>query len=354
MKKIIAAILIVSLLFTLSACGSNPSKVEKQYIALAQESLEKEDFNKAKEIINEGLKSKPKSEFLQNMLQEIEEAEAAAIPPVPTIDEVKNRFIEFYDLVMKWYVSGNVSKSDKTPITYQHTFDNGNTDEVFGSIITEPGIGSVSDLENLFLSYCTEEAYKDIKTYGPPLGFYDDVQGNFCQSHIMGGYYGDYYFDKLSVKVTPLGEENFSISFLKTYIEEYAEVYSCSCMYSRDDSKQYKFGIITEKMVSEQYPEPKTYKTAAGGTSINLKEFPHEEAEAIISLNENQVVTVISKYDNWAYAVTEENNAGWIKFSKLSENSGSRSSGRSGGGNIVNDAVNAGIGIASGVLNSIF
>lgn len=349
MKKIISFIAVFALILSLAACGSEIKKIEKEYVEKIELYISENDHVNALKTVKEALEKAPESEKFNELLMQVNDM-------VPTEEEIKANFIEYQRLLDKWFEFAfrTVSHSD-TPykVVGEDEFSS-----VSSYLVTEEGIKTKADLEALFTQYCTKEVFDELS---PDLGTYEDIDGKLCLSMIFGGMEGTVDFDKYSVDVKKVSDEDFEVTYLILYTGgmEGAAKASCFCSKGKDG---YKFGKESRQDIYSDYVK---VNISAPTASIEAKEFPHDSAETAFSFSTETSCHAVVEVDGWTYIQDDDGNGGWIKseyieiLTEEGTQDGSQNNKPSGGrgasvGDVVGGVVDAGIGFAAGVLNSIF
>lgn len=363
MKKALSLLLVALMLLSLTACGK--SGEIKKYIQTARTYLEAEDFDSARKVIEGALLANPDDVRLTEMLNTIEEAEKAAIP---TEEDVLDRFNEYIDLCEKWFFNPTVNISDAIYRNVTVDYDWG-TEELMAHLVIGEAAETKADLDAIFAEYCTEEAYDSLF---PPLGYYIDVDGKLCYGIYVGGMEGYTQLYKETATVSKESDKEFSVEYLSiNYEGDTATVYECSVFCSRCEDGKFRFGPESSNAANE-FIEYDQYALISPG---DIYEWPSEDADVKMSLDGNRYeVCCGTKYNGFVY-VCGDGFDGWAGDNCLYpsttnmglerdfsggddedcyyRNNPMPSNGNS-GNNALNNAVQAGVNIAGGILNSIF
>lgn len=89
-KKVLCLILSLVIIFSLSACTGNNDELELEYYNKAKSYMDKGDYDKAFEVIDEGLEEVGESAFLSDLLKEIEDAQKDSEEETESVSESIN------------------------------------------------------------------------------------------------------------------------------------------------------------------------------------------------------------------------------------------------------------------------
>lgn len=334
-KRAVSLIITAFMLLSFTACGKDKNKeIEDRYLSEAQVYIDAGNYEQARKVLIDAVVELPDSDALAAKLIEVDELEAAQKPYIPTEDDVKAEFLDFYEMYDKWFVKGFFAVSHS-----ESPYKSGS--ETTSYIITETGITSKAQLDEVFLTYVTEEAYK---AFAPPLGFYEEIDGRFCITVYLGGVESLPQLDPDSIKINKISDNDFEIKYLTIESNGMDGVAKCSCFYSFTDNG-YRLGAINSEYV-ESALEYGSYKVSTTEESLKVRKYPHNSSEVVTTLANGAAVTVVYAYENWAYISTDDEPIGWVNSDFVEPVAGHSGT--------IGEIVDAGFDFVHGIINGLF
>lgn len=313
MKKIIAAIFTILILISLSSCDANQKRKEAIYVNKAQELLDSGDVKGAKEILNKGIEVFPESTEIKTMLDSIEESESFATSEKASKEAEEKKFKPSSKGCYKGTYIPNFCDFAKVP------------ERVQGSEV----VGFVYEV-------------KDTKVFDSYLKELEN-RGFILTDHREE--YAEYF------TYTMYADEAHTETLEKVYLTEATNI---------DNGK---LRIVIEGNIDEYYDEiyaytdspitPGLYYIATQSDDLLVHHIPKSGTEIFGKIPKGTVVNVIESRGNWSYVDYGNGNEGWVCSDYLKPYTSTGSSGES-VGDLVGGIVDAGLGVASGVLNSLF
>ncbi len=318
MKKIIAAIFTILILISLSSCDANQKGKEAIYVNKAQELLDSGDAKGAKEILNKGIEVFPESTEIKSLLDSIEESESVAASEKASKEAEEKRFKPSNKGCYKGSYIPNFCDFAKVPERVQGSEDVGfvyevNDVKVFDSYIKE------LEKRGFVLTYHHEE-YAEYFTYTM---YADEARTEAIEEVYL-------------TEATNIDNGKLCIIIEGNLDKYYSEMYA----------SEYSDSAIT----------PGLYFVATQSDDLLVHHVPKSGTEIFGKIPKGTVVNVIETRGNWSYVDYGNGNEGWVSSDYLKPYTASSSSGGSSAsvGDLVGGIVDAGLGVASGVLNSLF
>ena len=260
MKRLVAILTVLTILFSFASCSSSKEKeLEQQYATIAQQYIENGDIETAIKALNEGLTKIPDSIILQGLLDSIAEKEEETTTKAPVVvneTTIINDFKELRKLYYKWFEDFTFA-ADKNNIVYLEDYSS-------QYAVTEPGVETYADFMALFTRYCDEGL---LNSYASKSFIkYKDVDGKLhaIEPEIME--LGD-STDK-DYKVTKISETEYELVYNEFHsVYDEIEYYKVTVDYVLGEDGEWKF--CNEKRENMGYVDDSGMDNGSGNNGNN-------------------------------------------------------------------------------------
>lgn len=249
MKRLISILIILMTIFTLASCGSNSGdSLEDKYYNTAQEYIEKEDFDTALKVIEEGLSKIPDSSMLVELKDKITSEDETTVTTteepttvVPTEESIIKEFTALRTIYRKWF--------ERYEFEYNETAGTLLENYMVKYPVKDATVKSKADLDNLFLKYCNDSLYK--KYSESSLVTFKDENGTlYC---VMPEAFGFSSTADKDIKVEKLTDTDYQLTYIEDVSDE-GDVYSynVTLAYTLSADGVWRFGTETRTLIEDE------------------------------------------------------------------------------------------------------
>lgn len=185
--------------------------------------------------------------------------------------------------------------------------------EVSYYLISGPGIHSLDDLRNKFLTYCSKDVYDGLfDEY-----WFKDINGKLT----IGSEYCEPASSSYVIKsTTKVSDSEYRIVTDSTILT--AGPYSTFTTTWTLKKENSKWLVTAMEMGTRTYVDwlDKEYKVNTQSSDLNMRAFPNAKAEVILTLKKGTVVGVYRTCGDWyniSYSVNDKYYDGWVKAEYL-------------------------------------